>query len=116
MDKSQLIAMLLTVLLPAIWTTAGPLANAAVAGFVNGTLKTYVPRPVQLILASVAGSFAAALTGSPEGMDPATINAAGAAAGLAGQSLAMIQPRALLTSAPPAVVPAPAPKPQVPAS
>jgi hypothetical protein len=102
MDKSQLITLLLTVLLPAIWTSAGPIANAAITGFVNGTLKTYVPRPVQLIIASVAGSFAAALTGVPEGMDPTTVNAAGAAAGLAGQTLAMMKPDTLLTGTKPA--------------
>jgi hypothetical protein len=101
MDYKSLLLTLGTVLLPAIWTSAGPVANAAITGFVNGTLKTYVPRPVQLILASVAGSFAAAITGAPEGMDPATVNAAGAAAGLAGQTLAMMKPDTLLTGAKP---------------
>lgn len=101
MDLSTLGMTVLNMVLPAIWAAVGPMATIAITAFVNNVVGKYVPRPVQLILASVISAITAGLTGSVEGIDPSVAVGVGATEGLGIQAALMINPKKALSSAPP---------------
>lgn len=82
---------LMTMLLPAIWASVGPLAIAAITKGVNG-LGTYIPRPLQVILSSILGAVGGALA------DGGVTAAATAASGVASQLYTQTKPSTLLAS------------------
>ena len=104
MNIQNIMAILLSAMLPAIWAAAGPVATTAITAWVNSVVGRYVPRPVQLVLSSVIGAILAGLTGAAEGIDPTTAIGIGAAAGLAGQTFVSIHPDTLLASPPSAKI------------
>ncbi len=81
---------MLTMIVPAIWASVGPLVIAAITKGMNG-LGQYVPRPLQVILSAVFGAMGGALA------DGGVTAAVTAATGIASQAYAQAPPAALLT-------------------
>ena len=100
MDLHTMGNMVLNMILPAVWATVGPVATMAITAFVNTVVVAYVPRPVQLMLASVISAITAGLTGSVEGIDPNIAVGIGASEGLGVQAALMMNPKKFLASAP----------------
>lgn len=89
---SQLMQSLLTTLIPAIWGAVGPMVMAALTKLINESVKTHVPRSLQIILSSVLGGIAASMG------DAGTVaTAATSLAGAVSQAYAGAQPNSLLT-------------------
>jgi hypothetical protein len=82
---------MLTMLLPAIWSSIGPIAIAAITKGVNG-IGTRIPRPVQVVLSSVLGAASGALA------DGGAVMAVTAVSGAASQLYAQAQPSTFLTT------------------
>lgn len=82
---------LLTMLIPAIWASVGPLAIAAITKGVNG-LGSYIPRPLQVILSTILGAVAGSLA------DGGVTAAVTAVSGAATQVYAATKPESLLTT------------------
>lgn len=82
---------LLTMLLPAIWASVGPIAIAAITKGVNG-VGTRIPRPVQVVLSSVLGAASGALA------DGGATMVVTAVTGAASQLYAQSQPSTFLTT------------------
>lgn len=82
---------MLTMLLPAIWASVGPLAIAAITKAVNG-VGTYIPRPLQVILSSILGAVGGALADG--GITAATT----AVSGVASQLYTQAQPSTFLST------------------
>lgn len=85
--------MALVSLIPALWSALGPLATAAITKGVNTMARTYVPRPMQVILSACVAAIGAGLVGDPSGLVEAAIE------GGTGQVLAATPPSKLLTDA-----------------
>lgn len=83
---------LMVVLIPAIWTSVGPLAIAAITKAVNQSVGTYVPRSLQVVLSSILGALAASMA------DGGVTVVATAMSGGASQIYAAMKPESLLTS------------------
>lgn len=83
---------LMTMLLPAIWASIGPLAIAAITKGVNG-VGAYIPRPLQVILSSILGAVGGALADGG-----ITAAAATAASGAASQLYTQAHPATLLAT------------------
>ena len=86
---------LVTMMIPAIWATVGPIAIKGLTMTVNGFVGAYVPRSLQVILASIIGAIAAALAADP------SVAVATAVTGGASQVYASIKPHNLHADAPP---------------
>ncbi len=82
---------LLTLLVPAIWASVGPLAIAGITKAVNG-VGSYIPRPVQVILSTILGAVAGTLA------DGGVTAAVTAVSGAATQVYAATKPETLLTT------------------
>ena len=80
----------MTMILPALWATAGPAVVVMLTATANNLAKLYIPRAIQIPLAGIVGAFAAGLTG---GADAAAI---GAASGVAVQSALSMNPTTFL--------------------
>ena len=106
MDIHIILNMLLTALLPALWTASGPVVTTAITAWTNSVVGKYVPRPVQVILSGVLTSVVAGLTGSMIGLDQNMAAGTGLAIGLGAQTFASLHPDTMLSSPPPAVKPA----------
>ncbi len=83
---------LLTVLLPTVWASIGPLVIATITKFSNSALNTYVPRSIQIIVSSILGAVAAGIA------DGGATIAATAVSGAASQIYAATQPASLLST------------------
>ena len=83
---------LLSVLVPAVWASIGPLAIAAITKVTNSAVGAYVPRSLQVILSSVFGAIAASMA------DGGVTVAATAISGAASQVYAQTHPSSLLTT------------------
>jgi len=90
---------LLTMLLPAIWASVGPLVLSAITKVVNTTMHAYVPRPAQVIVSGIIGAVGAGL------VDGGVSAAATAVSGGASQIYAATKPSTLRTTAPPQPTP-----------
>lgn len=93
----------ISLILPILWATMGPTITTAVTAFTNQVVGAYVPRPVQLIIASLITAVLAGFTVVGTGGDVATAESVGAVTGLLGlgmQAHASIQPATLLATAP----------------
>lgn len=100
MNVHGILDILINSLLPLIWASIGPVVSVAVTASVNSVVGTYVPRPVQLILAAIAGAVTAGLTGSTEGIDPNVAAGMGGAASFGTQLGIMLNSKRFLASAP----------------
>lgn len=83
---------LLTILLPTVWASVGPLVIATITKFSNSALSTYVPRSIQIILSSILGAVAAGIA------DGGVTMAATAAGGAVSQIYTATQPASLLAT------------------
>jgi len=92
MDK---VMEIVNLLLPALWSTAGPMIVVSLTALVNKFAKAYVPRALQIPLAGVFGAIVAGLTGDGS----AQVAAVGLANGLAVQSALSVNPKSALASA-----------------
>jgi hypothetical protein len=99
-DTSNLLNVFISLIIPAVWASVGPVVTAAITAWVNSIPKAYVPRPVQVIVSGLLTAVVAGLTAGAEGMAPGTAAAGGLALGMVTQTLAALQPKTLLTSAP----------------
>lgn len=86
---------LLTMMIPAIWATVGPVAMKGITVAVNGFAGQYVPRALQVILSSLLGALAAGLAADP------TLAIATAVTGGASQVYAATPPHKLYADPPP---------------
>ena len=100
MNASNIGSILLTMVLPAIWVSIGPVVTTAITATVNTVMKTYVPRSLQLILSSVIGAVVAGMTGTTEGVDPTIASGIGAASGLGVQAALMLDGNRFLSGPP----------------
>ena len=80
--------------------TLMPLATSAITAWINGVVKSYVPRPVQVALSTLLGAIAAALASETVGIPAEVAMSAGAIMGGVGQTFASLKPDTLLASAP----------------
>lgn len=100
MNVHGILDIVVNSLLPLIWASVGPAASVAITASVNSVIGAYVPRPVQLILAAVAGAITAGLTGLPAGLESNVAASIGGAASLGTQVGIMLNSRRFLASAP----------------
>ena len=92
---------LLNLILPILWSTAGPALVVMLTATANNLAKLYIPRAIQIPLAGVLGAIVAGLTGDGESMNATAV---GLANGLAVQS-ALSMPANKFLAGPPEVKP-----------
>lgn len=100
MNVSSIGHILLSMVLPAIWVSIGPIVTTAITATVNTVMHTYVPRPVQLILASIIGAVVAGTTGDVQGIDPTVAAEIGGAGGLGLETALMLNSNRFLAGQP----------------
>ena len=96
----KIIDLISNMLVPALWVAFGPVAVKMITMTVNSWTKAYVPRGLQVPLATICGALFAGVTGDSMGVDPAMAVSIGGGAGLIAQILASINPDAMNASAP----------------
>lgn len=86
---------MLVLMIPALWATIGPVVMKGLTMTVNKVASQYVPRPLQVIGASILGAIAAAFSGDM------SVAAATAVTGGASQVYASTEPYKLHADPPP---------------
>lgn len=97
--------MMILPLLPVLWQAVSPLAIAAITKGVNMVMSKYVPREVQVILASVLGGVLAGTASAAAGDFNGVVTAGTTIAGGVSQVYTATPPEKLLTTAPPEASP-----------
>ena len=87
---------LLSLILPILWSTAGPALVVMLTATANNLAKLYIPRAIQIVLSGMLGAIVAGLTGDGESVNAAAV---GLANGLAVQSALSMSPSKFLASA-----------------